>query len=66
MAVHRTFSPVPFDNRLERCETTTEDGEVLAVEYHFRSDLQQVRKPGVPPALVWALLLACAILLAFR
>lgn len=61
-----TVTPVPFDDRLERCVTTTEDGEVLAVSYRYRSELQPAHMPEVRPKLVWALVVGVFMLLARR
>ena len=61
-----TMTPVPFDDRLERCMTTTEDGEVLAVSYRYRSELQSAHIPEVRPRLVWALVAGVFMLLARR
>lgn len=71
MTVIHTVSSVPFDDRLERCVTTTEDGEVLAVAYRYRSELQPALLepqplPAVRPRLVWALLASVFMLLARR
>mgnify|MGYP003349444724 CR=1 FL=1 len=62
MTVIRTVSTVPFDDSLERCVTTTEDGEVLAVSYRYRSELQPARMPEVRPKLVWVLVVAVFML----
>ena len=66
MTVIRTVTTVPFDDRLERCVTTTEDGEVLAVAYRYRSELQPAPLPAVQPKLVWALLASVLLLLSLR
>ena len=66
MVTHNTTtSRVPFDSRLERCVTTTKNGEVLAVEYRWRSDLQPAAKPTIRLAFVAALVTGCVMLVAF-
>jgi len=66
MVTHHSFTPASFDNRLERGIITTEDGEVLAVEYRFRSDLQPLHGPRVRPSLVWILAVGFALFLALH
>jgi len=66
MVTRQSFTPVPFDNRLERAITTAEDGEVLAVEYRFRSDLQPLHTRRLRPSLVWILLVGFATFLALH
>lgn len=65
MELQQSCTGVPFDSRLQRCVTTTEDGEVLAIEYHWRSDLQPAAKPRMQFALAGAVLIGCVMLLAF-
>lgn len=36
MVVYQETSVVPFDERLERVATVTDDGETIAVEYRVR------------------------------
>lgn len=63
--LHQSCTGVPFDSRLQRCVTTTADGEVLAISYRWRSDLQPAAKPRVQFAVVGAVLVGCVMLLAF-
>jgi hypothetical protein len=65
MELQQSCTGVPFDSRLQRCVTTTEDDEVLAIEYRWRSDLQPAAKPRMQLAVAGAVLIGCVMLLAF-
>lgn len=57
MNLHEESTVVPFDDRLERVATVTDDGEVIGVEYRLR-ELWPFGPVPMRPVFAWGLVVS--------